>query len=73
MIMKNFVGKFMKIVEIKEKAKALGIKPGNLKKTELIQAIQRAEGNTDCFGRNSSGSCPHTNCCFIDDCLTVKS
>ena len=71
MIMKNFVGKYMKIMAIKDKAKSLGIKPGNLKKTELIHAIQKAEGNTDCFGK-SSGSCPHTNCCFMDDCLTSK-
>jgi hypothetical protein len=72
MIMKNFVGKCMKIFEIKEKAKVLGIKPGNMKKTELIHAIQTAEGNTPCFGRSSNGSCPHTNCCFMDECLTVK-
>jgi len=72
MIMKNFVGKYMKIFEIKEKAKSLGIKPGNLKKTELIHAIQTAEGNTPCFGRSTNSSCPHTNCCFMDECLTVK-
>ncbi len=60
----------MKLNEIKEKAKSLGINAGKMKKAELIHAIQQAEGNTPCFGR-SNGQCPHTNCCFIDDCLKV--
>lgn len=61
----------MKINEVKKKAEALGIVPGNMKKNELIWKIQEREGNTPCFGR-SNGDCPHTNCCFIDDCLRMK-
>ena len=71
MIMKNFVGRYMKILEIKEKAKSLGIKPGSMKKADLIHEIQKAEGCTPCFG-TANGGCPHTNCCFMDDCLKVK-
>lgn len=72
MVVRNLVGNYMKIIAVKEKAKALGIKPGTMNKTDLIHAIQKAEGNTECFGRSSNGSCSHTNCCFMDDCLTTK-
>jgi hypothetical protein len=40
----------MKMGEIKEKAKTLGIKIRAIKKADLIRQIQRAEGNFDCFG-----------------------
>ena len=61
----------MKIAEIKQKAKALGITSGKMKKAELIHAIQQAEGNNPCFG-SSNGQCPYTACCFIQDCLKIK-
>lgn len=61
----------MKISEVKEKARALGLVPGNLRKADLIQAIQRREGHTPCFG-TSKGVCPYTDCCFMDDCLKIK-
>jgi hypothetical protein len=62
----------MKMIEVKEKAKSLGINAGKMRKTELIHTIQRTEGNTDCFGR-SNGQCPYTNCCFREDCIIVES
>ena len=58
----------MKIGRIKEKAQTLGIKPGKMKKVELIHAIQHAEGNTACFGA-AEGFCPNSDCCFVHDCL----
>ncbi len=61
----------MKIAEVREKAKALGLIPRNMRKADLIHAIQRKEGYTPCF-RRSSGLCPHTDCCFRDDCLRIK-
>jgi len=61
----------MKMPEIKKKAKSLGINAGKMKKDELIHAIQKTEGNQPCFGK-SNGQCPYTDCCFTDDCLTVK-
>ncbi len=46
-------------------AKALGIKKtSSMKKAELIHAIQRAEGNSDCFGRIEN--------CAVDPCLFRK-
>jgi hypothetical protein len=64
--------KSMRMVEIKDKAKFLGIVPGRMKKTELIHTIQQWEGNTQCFGR-SNGECTNEECCFIGDCLRTKA
>jgi len=55
-------------VEYEKKAEALGINPEGMEETELIQAIQQAEGYTPCFG-TSDGQCSHTDCCFMQDCL----
>ena len=55
---------------IRQKAVSLGIQPGQMNKVELIHSIQRAEGNTACFG-TSNGRCPYTDCCFMADCLKV--
>ena len=63
--------KFIKMSEIRIKAKNLGINPGKLKKAELIHTIQVAEGHTPCFGK-SNGNCPYTDCCFMGDCLKVR-
>ncbi|MBC8395026.1 MAG: SAP domain-containing protein [Deltaproteobacteria bacterium] len=59
----------MKITEIREKAKKLEIKSGKMKKAELIRMIQKAEGNTVCFGQAQDNNCPYTDCCFREDCL----
>jgi hypothetical protein len=55
---------------IRQKALSLGIQPGQMNKAELIHSIQKAEGNTSCFG-TSNGQCIHTDCCFRADCLAV--
>lgn len=62
----------IKMAEIREKARGLGITPGKRKKPELIHAIQIAEGCMPCYG-TSNGQCQHTNCCFMADCFKVKS
>jgi len=61
----------MGMPEIKKKAKGLGITPGKMKKTDLIHAIQTAEGCTPCFGW-SNGECSNTDCCFRPDCLKTR-
>lgn len=58
----------MKLAEIRNKAKGLGIKTGRMRKMELIHTIQKAEGNFDCFGK-SGNSCDQFECCFRSDCL----
>lgn len=63
--------KRMGMPEIRTKAKALGLKTGKIKKTELIHAIQMAEGFMPCFGK-SNGQCPYIDCCFMSDCIGTK-
>ncbi|MHC4622445.1 MAG: Rho termination factor N-terminal domain-containing protein [Planctomycetota bacterium] len=60
----------MKVAELRKKAKPLGIKAYKMNKVELVHAIQKAEGYTVCFG-GSDGQCPHTDCCFREDCLKI--
>ena len=68
---KRVAEKRMGMPEIRIKAKGLGISPGKMKKTELIHAIQVAEGCTPCFGR-STGQCAYTDCCFMENCLKIR-
>jgi hypothetical protein len=63
----------MKIEDVRKKAKKLGINSSSkTKKAELIHSIQKAEGNTPCFGKSNNGKCPYTNCCFMGDCFKIK-
>lgn len=59
----------MKITEIREIAKAHGIQPVNLFKTELIKTIQTKEGNFDCYGTAYDGMCDQFGCCWREDCF----
>jgi len=58
----------MKIQEVREKAKPLGIKTFGKKKVDLIRAIQSKEGNVPCF-KTGLDSCDQFNCCWRSDCL----
>ena len=58
----------MTVKELQKMAKDLGIKTTGLKKVEMIKAIQRAEGNFDCFGTASKFS-DQLSCLFRQDCL----
>jgi hypothetical protein len=59
----------MTLKQIKEIAKERGVKAGTMKKENIIRAVQRAEGNFDCFGTAASGYCNQANCLWRDDCL----
>jgi hypothetical protein len=58
----------MTVKELRAMAQDMGISAKNLRKAELIRAIQRAEGNFDCFG-TADGYCDQLNCLFRQDCL----
>jgi hypothetical protein len=58
----------MTVKELRAIAKDLGIRTNNLRKAELIRAIQLAEGNFDCFG-TAEDYCDQLNCLFRKDCL----
>ncbi len=60
----------MNMTEIRAKAKGLGLK-ANMKKDDLIRAIQTAEGNTPCF-KTAIDYCDQTECCFRSMCLNEK-
>ncbi|MEW6101652.1 MAG: SAP domain-containing protein [Candidatus Omnitrophota bacterium] len=59
----------MRLSEIENKARNLGLKETRmLSRKELIQAIQRIEGNNVCFGK-PSWDCSQHNCCWRLDCV----
>ncbi|MGD0336928.1 MAG: hypothetical protein ABSB18_07540 [Candidatus Omnitrophota bacterium] len=59
----------MRLVDIERKARQLGIKnTWKLSKKELVKAIQRAEGNFDCFG-TITAYCDQLSCCWRIECL----
>ncbi len=61
----------MTMSELKDKARRLGMKTGKMRKTDLVHAMQEAEGFTPCYGI-PNGFCPQMECCFRDDCYRTK-
>jgi hypothetical protein len=64
----------VKIEEITKKAKSLGIKDAAklaASKKSLIRAIQRKEGNFECFG-SAQSYCDQSSCCWKVDCFKIK-
>ncbi len=58
----------MKMQELREIAKKRGIKTANMKKAEIIKAIQRDEGNVDCFDTGSADKCGQAECLWKGEC-----
>ena len=61
----------MKMQEIRSIAKEHGVKSGRLSKLNLIHAIQRDEGNFDCFATASEGYCDQDGCLWRSDCFAA--
>ncbi len=61
----------MNLKPIKEIAQKSGVKAGKMRKDELIRAIQRAEGNFDCFGTAISAHCSQHDCLWREDCMKI--
>lgn len=62
----------MKMEDVRRKFKAIGLNSTpRMKKSEMIKAIQTAEGNKQCFGTDAE-SCCQVNCCWRDDCMSGK-
>jgi hypothetical protein len=59
----------MRIQEIREIAKKSGVRAGKLDKRELVRAIQKAEGNNDCFATPYVRECNQMNCLWREDCM----
>jgi len=58
----------MKMLEIRVRAKVLGINSIRKGKEALIRGIQQAEGNRDCFNRGESQTCEQLACAWRSDC-----
>ncbi len=58
----------MKVDTIREIARRRGVKPGKLKKAELVRAIQDAEGNMACYETGKADACGQEQCLWRDDC-----
>ena len=58
----------MKMEHLRELAKKHRIRSVGISKAELIRAIQRAEGNFDCFG-SAEQWCDQIECLYRDLCL----
>lgn len=58
----------MNMEQIKAIAKANNVKPGKMRKAELVRAIQTAEGNLPCFDTQVAGRCPEQECLWREDC-----
>lgn len=61
----------MKMQAIREIAKLKGVAPAKLNKTMLINAIQKAEGNFDCYATPHVKECNQLRCIWRQDCIAV--
>jgi hypothetical protein len=59
----------MEMKEIRSIARKRGIAPGRMGKEEIIRAIQRAEGNFDCYGTATEEVCDQEGCLWREDCF----
>lgn len=59
----------MRVLEINDIARNKGLRPGRLKKTDLIRAIQAQENNTPCFATGILSQCEQADCLWREDCL----
>jgi len=61
----------MNVQEIRVIAKERGIKPGKRPKLELVKAIQKKEGNFECFATAVDGVCDQVSCLWRKDCFAM--
>ncbi|HEC29528.1 MAG TPA: SAP domain-containing protein [Gammaproteobacteria bacterium] len=59
----------MHIQEIRTIAREYGLKTSRASKIDIIRAIQRKEGNFDCFATPADHFCDQKICLWKEDCL----
>ena len=59
----------MNLTKIRSLAKKAGVKPGKMRKADLIRSIQRSEGHFDCFASAVGGECDQRDCLWREDCF----
>jgi hypothetical protein len=62
----------MRFQEIREIAKDMGIGTSRMKKTDIIQAIQREENNIECYGTERVDICQEEACLWRSDCMALN-
>jgi len=63
----------MNVIEVRKKAKDLGVKvKKGMKKSDIILAVQKAENNYPCFG-TAVNYCDQSACAWKVDCLPKLS
>ncbi|MCX5853234.1 MAG: SAP domain-containing protein [Deltaproteobacteria bacterium] len=62
----------MKFNDIQKMAKGVGINTFQMKKKDMILAIQRVENNIECYGTPRVEYCEEYTCLWRDDCLSVN-
>ncbi len=60
--------KIKKLQDVRKIARKMGIDRRNANQTDLIRAIQRAEGNNACFATSAVKTCGQMNCLWRADC-----
>jgi len=58
----------MKLTDVQDKARRLGINPKKLRKADLIREIQKGEGHQPCF-QMYGFECEQEECCWRKECL----
>ena len=61
----------MKYADIQKMAKKMGINTYQMKKNDMILAIQRAENNIECFGTVRVEHCEELSCLWRKDCMAL--
>ncbi len=59
----------MNLRDIQAIALARGVKAVKMRKGDLIRAIQKAEGNFECFESDKRWNCDQFNCLWREDCV----
>jgi hypothetical protein len=62
----------MKYNEIQKMAKNRGVNTFQMKKKDMILAIQRSENNIECFGSPRVEHCQELTCLWRDDCVSLN-
>ena len=57
-----------KLKDVRTIARKMGLDTRNVNQTDLIRAIQRAEGNNACFATASVQTCGQMHCLWRADC-----
>lgn len=58
--------------QIVEIARIKKIRVGNMRKENIIRAIQLSEGNDDCFATAIASRCEQKTCLWREDCLMMN-